>query len=118
MSNPEGFDQFWAEWRKTKRHTDGPGKCRNEYTRQLKIGATPDDILMAAKWHVRNTKDLAFIPLASTWLHSELWSEEAEKERKLQSATQDRATNVVPIKPVSTYKPKFLLDWEKKQQGG
>lgn len=118
IQEPDGFENFWIEWRKTKRHTDGRGKCRNEYARQLKLGATPEDILLAARWHVRNTKDLSFIPLASTWLHSELWAEEAEKERQLQARQIDRAENVVQMKPLTNYKPKFLQDWESQKREG
>lgn len=115
--DPHGFLRFWCEWRKTKRHTDGRGKCRKEYMRQIKEGATPDDLLLAAKWHIRSTKDLAFIPLAASWLNSEAWVEEADKEREYQSRLADR-TNVVSIKPVTNYKPKFLQDYERKQQEG
>jgi hypothetical protein len=115
---PEGFDEFWCEWRKTKRHTDGRGKCRSEYIRQLKHGATPEDILLAAQWHVRNTKDLAFIPLASTWLHSELWAEEADKERRLQASQADRATNVVSIKAAPLPENHFSRKWERLRQEG
>jgi hypothetical protein len=118
QQEPEGFAEFWDEWRKTKRHTDGKGKCRNEYMRQLKLGATSEDILLAARWHVRNTKDLAFIPLASTWLHSELWAEEAEKERKLQEHIAAHAENVVQMKPLSNYKPKFLQQFEAQKREG
>lgn len=114
---PEGFEAFWCEWRKTKRHTDGRGKCRKEYMRQIKEGATPDDLLLAAKWHIRSTKDLAFMPLAASWLNSEAWVEEADKEREYQSRLADR-TNVVSMKPVTNYKPKFLQDYERKQQEG
>jgi hypothetical protein len=86
--------------------------------RQIKEGATPDDLLLAAKWHIRNTKDLAFIPLAASWLNSEAWVEEAEKERAMQASAQERSANVVQIKPVSNYKPKFLREFERKQQEG
>lgn len=112
MSNElEGFDQFWEFWRKTKRHTDGRGKCRKEYERQLKLGATPEDILLAAHHHVRNTKDLSFMPLASSWLHSELWADEAPKERAYQAKLAERSENVVPIKAP---KPAFLQEWDRK----
>jgi hypothetical protein len=109
---PEGFDSFWQFWRKTARHTDGRGKCRDPYQKQLNMGATPEDIMLAAAWHVRATKDIAFIPLASSWLTAEKWRDEADKEREYQSRLADR-TNVVSIKPVTNYKPKFLQDYEK-----
>jgi hypothetical protein len=112
---PEGFDAFWTFWREHKRHTDGRGKCRKEYQRQLNEGALAEDLLLAAKWHVRNTKDLAFIPLAATWLNSEAWIDECEKERAFQSRqTQQPRENVVQMaRPAS--KSKWLEDWEKKR---
>jgi hypothetical protein len=108
---PEGFNQFWLFWRDHKRHTDGRGKCRKEYARQLAEGATPEDILLAAQWHVRNTKDRAFIPLAATWLNSEAWADEAPKERAFQEY-KPAVQNVVPIKPPKTA---FLIEFERKQ---
>lgn len=112
----EGFSSFWEFWRKTKRHTDGRGKCRKEYQRQLNEGATPEDILLAAQWHVRNTKDLAFIPLASTWLNSEAWADEAPREREYQERLQSRAANVVEIRPAK--KTAFLERWDQERAGG
>lgn len=103
MTTPTGFDAFWAFWKQYKRHTDGPGKCRKEYERQMRNGASPDDLLQAAQWHVRNTNDLAFIPLASTWLHSENWRDEADKERAYQDrliAQQEQrpAADIIPMR--------------------
>lgn len=97
---PTGFDAFWAFWKQYKRHTDGPGKCRKEYERQMRNGASPDDLLMAAQWHVRNTNDLAFIPLASTWLHSENWRDEADKERAYveRRAAFAEQQNIIPMR--------------------
>lgn len=111
---PEGFDAFWSFWREHKRHTDGRGKCRKEYQRQLNEGATPEDILLAARWHVRNTKDLAFIPLAATWLNSEAWIDECEKERAFQARqTQQPRENVVQM--VAPSKSKWLEEFERKR---
>lgn len=116
---PEGFNDFWQFWMKTKRHTDGRGKCRKEYQRQLNEGATPEDLLLAAQFHVRNTKDLAFIPLAATWLNSEAWVDEAPKERNHLEAMERRAAtkseNVVQMRPVSNYVPAFLKDYQPKE---
>lgn len=119
---PEGFNDFWQFWMKTKRHTDGRGKCRKEYQRQLNEGATPEDILLAAQFHVRNTKDLAFIPLAATWLNSEAWVDEAPKERAHLEAMEqrketaaNRTENVVPIR-AATGQTAFLKEWNAKQK--
>lgn len=110
---PDGFDSFWTFWREHKRHTDGRGKCRKEYQRQLNEGATPEDILLAARWHVRNTKDLAFIPLAASWLNSEAWIDECEKERAFQAKQTAPRENVVQM--VAPSKSKWLQEWEAKR---
>lgn len=123
MTEQEGFDAFWEFWRQTKRHTDGRGKCRKEYWRQLSEGATAEDILLGAQWHVRNTKDLAYIPLASSWLHSEAWRDEAPKERVMvarqeQRALEQSAANVVQMPKPALPANHFSRQWEKKQQEG
>lgn len=114
---PEGFAEFWEFWRETARHTDGRGKCRDAYARQIAYGATPEDILLAAQFHVRNTKDLAFIPLAATWLNAEKWVDEAPKERayqqRLSEREQQRSANVVSI---SAPKSKWLQQFEAEKQ--
>jgi hypothetical protein len=115
MSQPEGFDEFWQFWRQHKRHTDGPGKCRKEYARQIKEGATPEDLLIAADWHVRNTKDLAFIPLAATWLHSENWRDEAPKEREFRARLEQRAANVVQM-PRKAEPPPAMSEEERERR--
>jgi hypothetical protein len=114
---PPGFDIFWNQWKQTARHTDGRGKCRDQYAKQLKLGATPEDLILAAAYHVRNTKDLAFIPLASSWLTAEKWRDEADKEREYQLRLAARAENVVQMKRVSNYKSKFLQQYEKMKEG-
>lgn len=100
----EDFESFWLFWRKTCRQTDGRGKCRKEYYRQLQNGATPEDILLAAHNHIRNTKDLAFVPLAATWLNSERWMDEAPREREFiahqERIAQPKESTVVPIRAV------------------
>lgn len=121
MTEQEGFDAFWEFWRQAKRHTDGRGKCRKEYERQRREGATAEDILLAAQWHVRNTKDLAYIPLAATWLHSEAWRDEAPKERMMiarqeQRAEEQRAANVVQMPKPALPANHFSRQWEQKQQ--
>lgn len=119
MSQPEGFEEFWQFWRQHKRHTDGPGKCRQMYARQIKEGATPEDLLLAADWHVRNTKDLAFIPLAATWLHSENWRDEAPREREFRARLEQRTANVVQMMPTPRLPDNhFSRQWQEKQQKG
>lgn len=118
---PEGFEDFWLFWRKTARHTDGRGKCRREYIRQLLNGAMPEDILLAAQYHVRNTKDLAFIPLAATWLNAEKWVDEAPREREfvaMQQHLASQAQNVIPIKTAKPLLPAnhFSRQWAKKKE--
>ena len=121
-SEPEGFEDFWIFWRKTARRTDGRGKCRNEYVRQIKSGASPEDILLAAHNHVRNTKDLAWIPLASSWLHAENWKDEAPREREFLEQQQARLEtpsqpNVVAMRATPVRPPNhWLNDYEKKQE--
>lgn len=97
MTEQEGFEEFWQFWRQHKRHTDGAGKCRQMYARQVKEGATHEDLLLAAHWHVRNTKDLAFIPLASTWLHSENWRDEAPREREFRARQEQHAASAANV---------------------
>ncbi len=111
MTEPEGFDAWWAFWREHARHTDGRGKCRAKYQEMLKKGATPEDLLLAAQWHVRNTKDFQFIPLAATYLHSEKWRDEAPKERA-RLAALDAPTNIVRMEPRPTGQTAFLKSWQ------
>lgn len=116
-AEPEGFEEFWIFWRQTKRHTDGRGKCRKEYQRQLNEGAEPEDILLAAQWHVRNTKDTAFIPLAATWLNAESWRDDAPRERAYQaSLSQKQKSNVVQMAPGPTGQTAFLRKFNQQKQ--
>jgi hypothetical protein len=100
---PDGFMDFWNFWKKTKRHTDGPNKNKLQlrYQEALDKGATPEDILLAAHWHVRNFKDLEWIELAATWLNADCWMDEAQQERAFQARQaerlQQRASNVVRL---------------------
>jgi len=113
---PDGFEPFWLFWRKTCRQTDGRGKCRKEYYKQLQNGATPEDILLAAHNHIRNTKDIAFVPLAASWLNSERWMDEAPREREFiahqERLSQPKESTVVPIR---TARPRWLEEYEQKQ---
>ncbi|WP_457103343.1 hypothetical protein [Mesorhizobium sp. URHB0026] len=103
---------------------DGRGSARDEFFRHVEErGADPQDIVDGAAWFIRSGGqqetgyDGKLIKChAMTWLNRGAYEDGADKERQYQAKLADRATNVVPIKPVSTYKPKFLRDWELKQQ--
>lgn len=116
---PEGFADWWAFWRPHMRHTDGKSDARSAYTKALLRGALPDDLLTGAQGYIRfmPEKDKPYIQLSQTWLNKDRWEDWADKEREYQSRLADR-TNVVAMKPVTTYKPKFLQDYERKQQEG
>lgn len=118
---PDGFMDFWTYWRQYKRHTDGPNKnkLQQRYQEALDMGATPEDILLAAHYHVRNFKDLAWIELAATWLGAGLWMDEAPKEREYQSkltASKGDLTNVTPIRPAPVHQTAFLRAYNAKRE--
>jgi hypothetical protein len=96
---------------------DGRGAARDEFFRHVEErGAEPQDIVDGAAWFIRAGGQGEFKCHAQTWLNRCAYEDGAEKERQYQAKLADRAANVVPIKPVSTYKPKFLQQWEQKQQ--
>lgn len=84
--DPEGFSQFWALWLPVCRKTDGRGKCRETYRKWLLDGAEPADIIDGAAWYLRSLseKDKPYIPLAASWLNSERWADDCERERDYQ----------------------------------
>ncbi|MGY2995469.1 hypothetical protein ACVWWD_004276 [Mesorhizobium sp. URHB0026] len=118
------FRAFWAIWMPHMHKNDGRGSARDEFFRHVEErGADPQDIVDGAAWFIRSGGqqetgyDGKLIKChAMTWLNRGAYEDGADKERQYQAKLADRATNVVPIKPVSTYKPKFLRDWELKQQ--
>lgn len=98
---PEGFSEFWALWLPVCRESDGKPKAREAYRKHLLMGANPEDIVLAARWHIRQreaNKTLPYIQLASSWLNAERYEFEAQKERDYQQRSQERPQNVVPIK--------------------
>lgn len=105
--DPDGFIEFWTLWRPHMRHTDGRGKAREPYRKQLLRGAEPTDIIDGAKAYLRHHKSLPtqkqeFIPLASSWLNAESYSDWCEQERDYQARlaeTQDRRS-APPPKPI------------------
>jgi hypothetical protein len=119
MQEPEGFADFWATWRPMMRRTDGRGDARETYRKHILKGAEPADIIDGARAFLRDIpeKDRPYIPLAASWLNKESYLDWCEKERAFQKQLADRAENVVQM-PVSNYKPKFLREWERKQQEG
>lgn len=116
---PPGFETLWKLWLPHSRKTDGRGKARPVYTKWLEAGADPQDIIDGAQWFLRTMldKDRPYINLLSVYLNSERWADECEKERDYQKRLAERESNVVPMTaPVSTYKPKFLREYEARKQ--
>lgn len=110
----DAFTTFWLIWRKHMRKTDGRGKARPAWNQMIEAGADPQDIIDGASWYLRNMseRDAPYIPLASSWLRSERWADDCEKERESQARQaeqQDRA-NVVSIGPPRG-QTKFLKQW-------
>lgn len=118
--DPEGFEQFWLCWRPCMRRTDGRKDARDAYRKHILAGASPEDILDGAKAFLREMpeRDRAYIPLAATWLNRESYLDWADKEREYQARLAARAENVVQMKPITNYKPKFLQEWEQQKREG
>jgi len=119
-NDPEGFDLFWSYWRPHMRRTDGRKDARDAYRKHILSGASPEDILDGAKAFLRDMpeRDKPYIPLAASWLNKESYLDWADKEREYQARLAARAENVVQMKPLSNYKPKFLQDWEAQKREG
>jgi hypothetical protein len=117
---PEGFPEFWNVWRPCMRRTDGRRDARDAYRKHILAGASPEDILDGAKAFLRDMpeRDKPYIPLAASWLNKESYLDWADKEREYQARLAARAENVVQMKPLSNYKPKFLQDWESQKREG
>lgn len=99
---PEGFAEYWDIWRPHARHTDGRGLARDTFSKHLKDGADPEDIIDGARCFFRTIKerDREFVPLSSTWLNRRAYEDLAEQERTYQqrvAEAQARAHNVVPM---------------------
>jgi hypothetical protein len=80
---PEGFSDFWSIWKPHARHTDGRGLARETFSKLIKNGADPQDIIDGAKCFFRTMKDRDrdYVPLASTWLNRGAFEDLAEQER-------------------------------------
>lgn len=116
---PEGFAEFWAEWRQIARHTDGRGLARETYRKHILDGAEPQDIIDGVKWFARNLTERdrnGFVPLSSTWLNREAYLDFAEKEREFRARQEQRAANVVQMPAPRLPDNHFSRQWEQKQQ--
>ena len=103
---PELFPEFWAIWKPYMRHTDGRGLARDAFAKHVKNGADPRDIVDGAKAFFRTMKDKdrEYVPLSSTWINRESYSDLAEAQRahdaRMAEAQQRRiqaSPNVVQI---------------------
>lgn len=104
---PEGFSEFWDIWRPRARHTDGRGLARDTFTKHVRAGANPQDIIDGARCFFRTMKDKdrEFVPLSSTWMNRGAYEDMATLERAYQlriSATNQNAT------PASNIREQFI----------
>lgn len=93
MTEPEGFAEFWKIWAPYQRKSDGRGKARPAYKQMMEAGHDPQDIIDGARWYLRNLtseEDKKYIPLAASWLRSERFADECEKERQYQARLAER----------------------------
>lgn len=117
-NEPEFFETFWSLWREHMRKTDGKGKARPAYRKHILDGADPQDILDGAAYFLRtmSERDREFIPLAASWLNSERWADDCEKERayraKLEESRIRSQENVVQM-PERRVKTAYMLSWER-----
>lgn len=120
QQEPEGFQEWWTFWRPHMRHTDSKTDARAAYIKALLRGALTDDLLAGAQGYIRfmPEKDKPYIQLAQTWLNKDIWENWADKEREYQARLAARAENVVQMKPITTYKSKFLQEWEQQKREG
>lgn len=118
---PEGFPEFWNEWRPNMRKTDGRGEARKTFAKHIKEGADPWDIVDGAKWFLVNltAKDREYIPLASTWLNRCAYEDGAqlyrEMKKRAEELKQRPSQNVVHLQTGNT---DFLRKWEAQKKTG
>lgn len=113
------FTEFWSVWREHMRKTDGRGKARHAYAQMIEMGHDPQDILDGTRWYLRNMsdRDAPYIPLASSFLRSERWLDDCEREReyqaRLQASQAQASENVVSMKQRAVLpKNHFSRRWE------
>lgn len=121
IEEPKGFATFWAIWKDHQRKSDGRGKARPAYKQMIDMGHEPQDIIDGARWYLRNLKteeDRKFIPLAASWLRSERFMDECEKERSFQAERTERAEKPRNVVQIKTGQTQFLRDFAKQQKAG
>ena len=99
------FVEFWTTWLPHARETDGRGDARDTFLEHVKRGADPQDIVLGAKWFIRNLRDREFIPLAASYLNKRAYEDHAEQYRAYEARKQERqrpqepSPNIVSIDP-------------------
>ncbi len=113
---PLGFNEFWQEWRKIARHTDGRGLARETFRKHILNGAEPQDIIDGCRWFIRNLseRDKEYVPLSSTWLNRGSFEDACEKERAFQARQSEAPkSSVVQFVPGQT---SFLKSYNAKRE--
>ena len=120
---PAGFDVWWSIWRPHRRDSDSAAKCRARYAEAIQRANSPEDIQIAAKWHIEKMREkgrLAYIQLGASWLYQDVWKEDlqdkADYEARIEKARQQASlpSNVQSLRP-SGYKTPFLAAYDKQQ---
>lgn len=114
-TEPPGFADFWSVWKAHQRKTDGRGKARPAYQQMIDAGHSPEDIIDGARWYLQCMKpeERPYIPLASSWLRAERFTDDCEQWRAYQQRKEARehpVENVVQLQP--TGKTDFLRKFE------
>ncbi len=99
------FIAFWEIWKPHARHTDGRGLARDAFTKHVRSGASPQDIVDGAKFFFRSMKDKdrEFVPLSSTWLNRGAFEDMAISERAYQTRIGAGNSNVAQASPRDIY---------------
>lgn len=119
---PQGFAEFWALWMPVCRESDGKPKAREAYRKHILLGAQPQDIFDAARWHIRQREannSLSHIQLVASWLNCERYEFEAIKEREYQARLQeqqDRRHQQADIIPMRRADPQPMSEEERERR--
>jgi hypothetical protein len=100
------FIEFWEKvWKPRARHTDGRGLARDAFAKQVRDGASPQDIVDGARYFFRSMKDKdrEFVPLSSTWLNRGAFEDLAILERAYQARIGADNSNVAQASPREIY---------------
>lgn len=100
------FIEFWGDWRKYARETDGRGDARDCFLKHTRQGADPHDIVDGARYFLRTLKDKQFIPLAASWLNKRAYEDMAEMEREYQERAAHRASQASNVVQMAVSLPK------------